>query len=613
MKLKNFLIYIFFAASLTFVSQVRAESGYCPGNITSGPNAFYVDCGDNCQFSCTPRPQGQTTCDGEETTSQWCWHCERGVCPAGWSDSCPSGNCDEDHPVCNTCDNGRICYKARPEPTAPPEPQRSVCINNACVSVPESQVPGGAQSCDRAHGDEDCRPAAPPPTSTPRPNPPTSTPRPNSPTSTPRPSATPRPNSPTATPMPTPTCAPGDSRPSCPGAPTCSPGDSRSGCPGVPTCSPGDNRPGCPGAPTPTRPAPTSTPRPTATPTITPTPQQRMRIVTPAPNNAIISNRASRAADTARTVCLNVQPCSRNQCTTGPNVIADHRVKLSAQPGKEVLAGINTYIIECLKVPTNVATICTSGNALLDNELFGTYNGSQSNYDYLSAAYGYTFNGPMLAVNAYNLGEPLSNPFIAPSTNQGALGSMGLIEWQSHTTNEIERTFYAINYPDDLYSSGRRGTQQQGTWVPAVENSNCIMISWDPYGTVFDSKTLEPIANAEVTLFKKRADGNFSRVEVAEVLGNFRNPYVTGADGKYNFNVMPGEYKLEVKAEGYTYPYKSSDLNPQASKKYENIYGGEVIVQGKTSELRNIPLDRVKDKTVFDFVFQTVKQVLKIY
>jgi hypothetical protein len=267
--------------------------------------------------------------------------------------------------------------------------------------------------------------------------------------------------------------------------------------------------------------------------------------------------------------------------------------------------------MECVKVPTNNATICTTGNSSLDNELFGTYTGTQSNFEYLHATFGYEFHPPVLAVNAYKRGESLSNPFIAPSTNGSALGSMGIVEWQSHTRDELERTFYAMNYPDDLFSNGRRGTQQQGTWVPTVENTNCVMISWDPYGTVFDSQTLRPIKNAEVTLLMKRSNGAFTKVEAKEVLGNFRNPYITGEDGAYNFNVASGEYKLVVKADGYVFPYVSSELNPDASKRYENIYGGESIIQGKTSELRNVPMDKV-DPTFFESLTAHIKSILKL-
>jgi len=96
-------------------------------------------------------------------------------------------------------------------------------------------------------------------------------------------------------------------------------------------------------------------------------------------------------------------------------------------------------------------------------------------------------------------------------------------------------------------------TNDTGTGVPVPANSNCTAISWDPYGRVIDSRTLEPIPDVVVSL--KNANAN----NVLELTRNaenpvFRNPFYTNRQGGFNFAVKPGTYYLYPEHPDFTFP-----------------------------------------------------------
>ncbi len=83
----------------------------------------------------------------------------------------------------------------------------------------------------------------------------------------------------------------------------------------------------------------------------------------------------------------------------------------------------------------------------------------------------------------------------------------------------------------------------------------------DPKGRVFDATTLEPIANALVTL--KKSDGTLP------VSKQFDNPQRTLSNGEFYFFVPAGEYTLEVDTlpEGYSWPLTNEQLTQVTSRK----------------------------------------------
>jgi hypothetical protein len=108
--------------------------------------------------------------------------------------------------------------------------------------------------------------------------------------------------------------------------------------------------------------------------------------------------------------------------------------------------------------------------------------------------------------------------------------------------------------------------QHQGTFefqLPEVAEGNCAKISWthhDPYGVVFDAKSLEPIPGVIVTILDK----DQKKVQFP----GFINDLPTGADGLFNYSVQPGNYTLVV-----TPPknFKFED-NPPLDQNAQNVY-----------------------------------------
>jgi len=96
-----------------------------------------------------------------------------------------------------------------------------------------------------------------------------------------------------------------------------------------------------------------------------------------------------------------------------------------------------------------------------------------------------------------------------------------------------------------------------GTLTPA--NSNCTAISWDPYGRVIDSLTLEPIPDVVVSL------KNANSKNVLELTRNpnnpvFRNPFYTNRQGSFNFAVNPGTYYLFPEHPNFIFPPTAASL-----------------------------------------------------
>ena len=101
-----------------------------------------------------------------------------------------------------------------------------------------------------------------------------------------------------------------------------------------------------------------------------------------------------------------------------------------------------------------------------------------------------------------------------------------------------------------------------------------------PWGTVYDSKTKEPLDPVYVSLIDK------SGKEVSST--------ITDLDGRYSFLVDPGTYKLQVSKTHYTFPSQNSKNNTR-DVIYENLYFGDwFTVQNKEDViLFDIPMDPV--------------------
>ncbi|GIW64422.1 MAG: hypothetical protein KatS3mg092_0355 [Patescibacteria group bacterium] len=279
---------------------------------------------------------------------------------------------------------------------------------------------------------------------------------------------------------------------------------------------------------------------------------------------------------------VNAQQQAERWVCLEANVVPNnpHRARLRARQNT-LIPNTETYIFECLS-PED----CTSGIIEVDAKVFKKDKNDENQLDKMYRKYGYQFQGTSLK----------SNPTISNSN-----GGLEDFEWQSYTPKSRERRWLALNYYDpnnEEIRSGRETGHQLGTFGlgEAYSSSNCVGLKWDPYGRVFDIFTLEPIKDAEVTLFVQRKDGNFSPLTPSDVIGgNIINPQITSEEGEFNFVVPDGIYRLVVKHKNYSFPVENLvKINSNYKKIYSDIYPGETginIIQKGSIQHRDIPLE----------------------
>ena len=297
---------------------------------------------------------------------------------------------------------------------------------------------------------------------------------------------------------------------------------------------------------------------------------------TTAPNSGV--------GESQRWVCLQADYCGDNnsQCRSAGSPW--HSVKLSAKSDLKLLANIDTYIVECVSDGTE--EVCTSGVPEVDRKIYGVDNAAR-----LAQSVSYKFVRNVLHSDGVT---PATNP-----SRSNAAGDIGPFEWESETPRVLARKFLAINFFNGLFADpGAAGGQQQGTLDFETSAKDCESYNWDPYGRVFDSKTLEPLKGASVSLTKKRDDGSFSLLTASEMLGGaIINPQVTKADGSFSFVVPDATYNLVPVVPGYRFPTASlSGLSADYSKIYSDIYpaatGMDIIQKGAIVH-RDIPMEAV--------------------
>ncbi len=308
--------------------------------------------------------------------------------------------------------------------------------------------------------------------------------------------------------------------------------------------------------------------------------------------------------------CLNSVQCSDPgaNCATGPNVVAGHRAKLTTKAGDLPKPNVQTTVFVC--IGTNQGSFCTSGEGTLDQQLLG-YNGVNK----LNQLVGYEFQG------LYNSVGQKIDPSTVYANNAGKLsirsggggGSSGLgmqivppiyaaaynppykyqlaepLQMQDRTPAAHPRKWLALNLVAPTQVEMGVGGVQQGTFTFEGALSRCASINWDPYGIVFDSKSLEPVTGVSLNLLKKRSDGQYTMVTGNDAY-SIMNPYLTQVDGEFSFYVPNGTYQIDVSAPNFTFPSNLTDLNPNYSKIYSDIYGGGDIVEKGAMQHRDIPI-----------------------
>ncbi len=297
-----------------------------------------------------------------------------------------------------------------------------------------------------------------------------------------------------------------------------------------------------------------------------------------------------------RWVCLNAVRCDKSDiCKTYDDLDSKvHTGYLTLPVGVTLEKGSTTYIVEC--IATADGQICTTGNTATDMIVY-----KKDNYSTLKDSTNYKFDFMKAAATRADL----SNPFTSKAN-----GTMDPIVWKDSTEKSLSRQWLALNYiaptptaEVGISSSGAAGALQQGTFgfntlnaLGAGSDESCVTVSWDPYGRVFDSQTLEPVMDSIVNLSMKRSDGSFSLVTTGDLVGgNIINPQTVKEDGMFSFVVPDGTYKLGVVNSSYIFPVVDIlKLHINYSKIYSDIYPagtGEEIVQAGTIQHRDIPVE----------------------
>lgn len=212
----------------------------------------------------------------------------------------------------------------------------------------------------------------------------------------------------------------------------------------------------------------------------------------------------------------------------GANFSPSHNVKIS---GNGFTKGIPVYIIGCIE--TNNNWKCTTGK---NESVYGFQSEVIPGYDF--AIYG------------------AANPITPTDTTLS-------VSVHSQTASSTSHSFYAIYQTGGTVVGGNANSIQYGTPQFNQDASKCTTIRWDPEGRVFDSQTLEPLANVTVKLL----NGTSPSQLVTTVPG--LNPIQsTKINGAFSFYVPNGTYFLEPFLSGYAYPLNLTDIHQNYAKAY---------------------------------------------
>lgn len=276
--------------------------------------------------------------------------------------------------------------------------------------------------------------------------------------------------------------------------------------------------------------------------------------------------------------------CGVGQTDPQP-VVLGHRAKLTTKSNDLPSKNSPTGVFVCLG--TKQGNICTSGDGNVDTNMLG-YNG----LEILGQSVGYQFEG------LYQAGGQRINPKDVITNNAGKLsvklGNQATfaepLEMQDMTPAGLPRKWLALNLVSpQILSTGAQGGEQQGTFTFEGALGRCTSISWDPYGVVFDSQSLEPVAGVGVTLTKKRSNGSYT-IALGDDAPSILNPVTTVEDGAFEFFVPDGTYRLQLAASGFVFPSLQT-LNPNYSKVYSDVNHGEDIVEQGGIQHRDVPID----------------------
>lgn len=151
------------------------------------------------------------------------------------------------------------------------------------------------------------------------------------------------------------------------------------------------------------------------------------------------------------------------------------------------------------------------------------------------------------------------------------------ITWEDLIHRHIEYTYYAIGENNPIGTGQGGGVDGQDlsqqlaqinsfTFTQEGLEQKCVSIIWDPFGRVFDSQSLEPIPDIDVTLI----DDKTGRPAIQQFESNHD---VTFLNGLFNILVeKEGLYQIQVDVPATHEFVANPVLNPKYSLIYSDLY-----------------------------------------
>ncbi|MCA9371883.1 hypothetical protein KC726_03215 [Candidatus Woesebacteria bacterium] len=297
-----------------------------------------------------------------------------------------------------------------------------------------------------------------------------------------------------------------------------------------------------------------------------------------------------------------------------------HRMHLESNVSFEV-SDDEIYITECVEVPVqedSTVEYCTTGDPNLDSQLFCTPEdpGCEAGRGLYNLQNAHHYNGNPIGYNITNVNgnddygvHYLQNgnhvektpPILVATNANGNLinpvtGERLVIEWQSFTNQGMIRRYLAWDRvtisPDEL--EGGIGGQQQDDLNFAILSASCEGEGWDPYGYVFDARTLLPVDESNVFIAELNPSGVFDRGYASSQNPLISNPYISAANGFFSFFVEDGDYKLQIEDPQYRtlLPSESTLISVGYDQIYDDIYFADDTIQQRNGqqEHRDIPV-----------------------
>lgn len=190
-------------------------------------------------------------------------------------------------------------------------------------------------------------------------------------------------------------------------------------------------------------------------------------------------------------------------------------------------------------------------------------------------------------------------------------GPVDVIIEQDDTANHVDYNYYAVGDYGQIEQIGKGAeitpidtndnTPKLATLNFSFQDVNiddlskdCVSISWDPYGRVFDAVSLEPMKDIEVTLF----DPKTKKKALSNIIQYLDFSDTTRIDGVYNIQVdnkEEREYTISVQSPKTHQFIKLPKLHENYSLIYSDIYYPEQIIIEKEGLIthHDIPLQPI--------------------